>query len=136
MAIWGRENGLNKDDFNWVIEKGDDDQSDLRRRWESAYPNEIAEPIFVTKRDNYPDPKVYRPIRPLEAADLLAYEHLKVHKLLDRKQGEDVYEDELRGPMQRMKNWESVQQWKVLDSASLLVLCENLRIPERIVSSS
>lgn len=131
IAHWGRENGATKDELIWVIEKGDDDQSDLRKRWSIAYPDETVEPIFVKKRDKYPDSKVCRPIRPLEAADLLAYEHLKVHKLLDSKQGEDVYEDELRGPMLRMKEWQSVKQWKVLDSASLVILCEKLRIPER-----
>jgi hypothetical protein len=129
INVWGRKNGI--DDFIWVIEKGDQDQSDLRRRWEIAYPNETVEPIFVKKRDRYPDPKVCRPIRPLEAADLLAYEHLKVHKLLDSKQGEELFEDELRGPMLRMKNWESLRDWRIIDTKSLLVLCEHFQIPER-----
>jgi hypothetical protein len=134
VVVEGKERGWDKNDLIWVIEKGDEDQSDLRKRWDIAYPDAAVSPIFLKKRDKYPNPKECHPIRPFEAADLLAYEHLQVHQLLDERQGRDVFEDELRRPMQRMKNWPSVKKWKVCDCDALERMCEKWGIPIRIVS--
>jgi hypothetical protein len=133
VVVEGKSRGWNKNDLIWVIEKGDEDQGDLRKHWDIAYPDQAVSPIFLKKRDKYPDQKECRPIRPFEAADLLAYEHLQVHRLLDRRQGSDVFEDELRRPMQRMKNWPSVREWKVCDHEAIERLCATFRIPARVI---
>ena len=128
---WAAKQGHLLDDLIWVFERGDQDQSDLRKHWDLVYPDANISPIFCKKRDIYPDRSKSRHIRPFEAADLIAYEHLQVHRLLEKKQGDVVYVDELRRPLQRMKNWPSAQEWHTYDSDSLEKLCSLWKVPAR-----
>jgi hypothetical protein len=131
VVVQGKEKGWNKNELIWVFEKGDEDQNDLRKHWDVAYPDAAVGPIFCKKKDKYPNKSTCLPIRPFEAADLIAYEHLQVHQLLDEKQGGDMYLDELRQPMQRMKSWPSAKDWKVCDFDSLERLCTLWKVPMR-----
>lgn len=131
IVPWAKQNGHDRDELIWVFEKGDEDQNDLRKRWDIAYPNANVSPTFCKKKDFYPDKTTCRYIRPFEAADLIAYEHQQVHRLLEKKQGADLYEDELRRPLQRMNKWNSAKDWKVCDIESLKKLCDLWHIEPR-----
>lgn len=108
---WGRSRDLHRNDFVWLFEKGDIDQHDLRQKWNQAYPDAAVEPIFLKKIDAYPDSNLKKRQRPFEAADLVAYENLKAHKLLDERGDSPVYEEELRKPLQRMVKWPGADKW-------------------------
>jgi hypothetical protein len=131
IVMWAVEQGHDIDDLIWVFEKGDQDQSDLRKHWDLVYPDANVSPIFCKKRDIYPDKDKCRHIRPFEVADLIAYEHLQVHRLLDKKQGEVLYVDQLRRPIQRMRNWPSAKDWHTHDVASLENLCSHWNVQPR-----
>lgn len=131
IVLWAEERGHHKDDLIWVFEKDDQDQSDLRKHWDVAYPEANVSPIFCKKKDTYPDKNKCSHIRPFEAADLIAYENLQVHRLLGEKQGETIYMDELRRPMQRMKSWPGAEFWSVHDYDSLETLCGHWNIQAR-----
>jgi hypothetical protein len=131
IILWANEHGHHFNDLLWVFEKGDQDQSDLRKHWDLAYPDANVSPIFCKKRDIYPDKDGCRQIRPFEAADLIAYEHLQVHRLLEKKQGEVLYVDELRRPLQRMKNWPSAKEWHTYDVTWLEKVCSLSNVQPR-----
>ena len=136
VTIWAEQNGRRKQDLIWVFEKGDEDQNDLEKRWDVAHRGGlIDEPIFCKKVYYDPDKTACRRIRAFEAADLIAYEHLSVHRQLEEKQGADFYEDELSPGMLRMKKWPDAQDWEVCDMASLETLCAHWQVPERPRSS-
>jgi hypothetical protein len=131
IVLWAEKHGHHMDDLIWVFEKGDQDQGDLRKRWDIAYPDASVSPIFCKKKDTYPDRSRCRHIRPFEAADLIAYEHLQVYRQLEVKQGETLYVDELRRPLQRIRNWPSVKEWWVHNHSSLDGLCGKFNVPVR-----
>jgi hypothetical protein len=132
LFAWADKQGHHRKDLTWVFEKGDQDQNDLSKRWNIAYPEADVSPIFLRKKDAYPDRKSIGYIRPFEAADLIAYEHQKAHRLLNTKRGADTYEDELRRELIRMKDtWPSAKEWGVCDQRSLEELCTRLKIPKR-----
>jgi hypothetical protein len=128
---WGNDQGLSHDDFIWLFEKGDEDQNDLRASWDKAYPDALVELLFLKKNDRYPNPEVCKRQRPFEAADLVAYENLKVHKLLDERADIPVFEDELRKPLQRMKAWPGALEWGFFGEEGIARICEKYRIPKR-----
>jgi hypothetical protein len=131
IVNWAQREGHDKNELIWVFEKGDQDQNDLRKRWDIAYPEANVSPLFYKKRAAYPDKNKCKPIRPFEAADLIAFENLQVHRLLLERLGEELYGDELRRPMQRMMKWESAQEWMVHDLDSIEKLCLKWRVPVR-----
>jgi hypothetical protein len=90
-----------------------------------------VKPIFLKKNDNYPDPNISKRQRPFEAADFVAYENLKVHRLLDESGEEPIYEEQLRKPMQRMKNLPGAETWAYFGSEALERICKLNRIPAR-----
>lgn len=130
---WGSESGLSRSDFVWLFEKGDADQSDLRKSWEIAYPDMAVEPIFLKKMDRYPDPNVCKRQRPFEAADFVAYENLKAHALLEVRGDEPLFEHELRRPLQRMKAWPGAEHWGYFGSDGIARVCDRFGIPKRAV---
>jgi hypothetical protein len=74
-----------------------------------------------------------RPVRPFEAADFIAYENLKAN-LKIQQAGGSVFFDELRKPLQRMKDLPGAQKWAVYDERhSLEKLCREWNIPKRPV---
>jgi murein L,D-transpeptidase YcbB/YkuD len=131
---WGESRGVSRDDFVWLFERGDTDQSDLRKHWEKEYPDMMVDPIFLRKKDKYPDPKVCKRQRPFEAADFVAYENLKVHKLLDERGDEPVYDDELRKPIQRMQKWPGASDWGYFGDENIARVCQNYSVPPRIAA--
>ncbi len=127
---WAEGRELLRSDFIWVFEKDDADQNDLRKNWKTAYPD-CLDPIFLKKCDSYPEPGKPKRQRPFEAADLVAYENLKAHKLLDERGNEPVYEDELRKPLQRMKKWPGATDWGYFDADGFARVRARVNIPLR-----
>lgn len=128
---WGEGREILRSDFIWLFEKGDTDQSDLRQCWGKAFPGMAVEPIFLQKKDSYPDTGICKRQRPFEAADFIAYENLKAHRLFDERAGEPVYEDELRKPLQRMKGLPGAQDWGYFDAEGISRICAKFDIPRR-----
>lgn len=128
---WAKQNGHDKAEIIWIFEKGDQDQSDLRKHWNIAYPDGAVEPIFLKKADRCPGQDICKRIRPFEAADFIAYENLKAHKLLD-KSDDDLYLDQLRRPMQRMKeSLAGADKWAFFGAERIGRICCNWEIPAR-----
>ncbi|MGB8478765.1 MAG: hypothetical protein WCE63_07980 [Acidobacteriaceae bacterium] len=128
---WGKERNLSPADFVWLFEKGDLDQGDLRKHWGEVCPDSSVEPIFLKKKDKFPDTGVCKRQRPFEAADLVAYENLKAHRLLDERGDEPVFEDELRRPLQRMKRWPGAPEWGYFGSEGIARVCDRYAIAAR-----
>lgn len=126
---WTESQGHNKNDLIWIFEKGDKDQNDLRKHWDIAYPDAMVEPIFLKKKDNQSGEDI-RPIRPFEAADLIAYENLHAHRLIQKKQGAQVFED-LRKPMQRMFGLPGARQWGYFSEQEMQAACSSWGIALR-----
>lgn len=131
ISNWAKTKSYPWSDFIWVFEKGDTHQDDLKRRWNIAYPNLTVEPIFLKKKDKYPDPKNHRPIRPFEAADLIAYEHLAVHRLLDEAEDGELFEDQVSPALRRMLKLPGAKEWTVSDEEGLHKLINFEKIPHR-----
>jgi hypothetical protein len=136
VVHWAIENNIDNEQFFWVFEKGDEDQDDLKKSWLIATRSGLTDPQFLRKVDEYPKGTVRRRIRPFEAADLIAYENLLIHRLFDEKQGETAYEDELSDVMQRMKKWKDAQTWKWCSVENLTDMCERWKVPLRKEESS
>jgi hypothetical protein len=130
VFAWGKECELSRTDFVWLFEKGDADQHDLRKHWEEAYPGS-QDSIFLKKCDAYPDLSISKRQRPFEAADFVAYENLKAHKLLEERGDEPVYEEDLRKPLQRMKGWPGALDWGHFGREGIIRVCEKYGIPLR-----
>jgi hypothetical protein len=114
-------------DMIWIFEKGDTDQEDLKRRWDY---NQVPDaPIFVQKRDRY-QTRTCRPIRPFEAADLVAYENMQANKLLLREGGE-AYIDQVRAPMRRMAALSGADGWLFASENEIEMICSAWNIPKR-----
>jgi hypothetical protein len=131
VAHWALDRNAGDEQFIWIFEKGDEDQDDLQKCWEIARRSGLSDPQFLQKVDEYPEGNIRRPIRPFEAADLIAYENLLIHRLIDKKLGNIVYEDELSDAMQRIKNWKDAQAWKVCSTDNMAGLCESWGVPKR-----
>jgi len=129
IKLWSNSTGVDWNDFIWLYEKGDQDQNDLRLHWDIAYPDSDNEPIFKWKKDKHLSDECKR-IRPFEAADLLGYENLHAYRLMERKQGEQVFED-LRKPMQRMFGMIGADKWGYFSEKEMLSACERWGIPRR-----
>jgi hypothetical protein len=129
VRTWTNLQGHDKNDSIWIFEKGDRDQSDLRKHWDIAYPDAAVKPIFLKKNDKYLADECRR-IRPFEAADLIGYENLHAHRLIERRQGEQVFED-LRKPMQRMFRMAGADKWGYFSEQEMLSACVDWKIPVR-----
>ena len=127
IVPWAKNHNVER--IAWIFEKGDVDQDDLRKHWETTYPELEVAPIFLKKRDRYPDPSQCRFIRAFEAADLLAYENLQAHKLVMRNV--DVEFGDLRKPMQRMISLPGFHDWGMFNSEDIRSVCEGWKIPTR-----
>lgn len=117
-------------DIVYIFEKGDADQEDVRRCWDSQFPSYGISPIFRNKKDRQPGSEVSAPIRPLEAADLVAYENFKVNSTLE-KHDEDIFFDELRRPLQRLFQLPGAKDWQRAGLDVLAELCSRWKVPER-----
>lgn len=129
VVTWADENNHHKNDLIWIFEKGDQDQNDLRKHWKIAYKDLAVQPIFLNKRDRHLSTEPRR-IRPFEAADLIGYENLQAHRLIDRMQGEQRLGD-LRKTMQRLFKMSGAQGWGYFGESELISACKDWRIPER-----
>ncbi len=125
IVPWCDAQQHDKNKMAWIFEKGDLDQHDLRKRWEIAYPDNDVEPIFLRKKTDSGER-----IRPFEAADLIGYENLLAHRLMERKAGTQIFED-LRKPMQRLSKIKGAELWGYLGEAEMLSLCSTSNIPLR-----
>jgi hypothetical protein len=126
---WAKEQEYAKNDLMWIFEKGDQDQNDLRRHWDIAYPDNEVRPIFLKKQDIYGSDRCRR-IRPFEAADLIGYENLHAHRLIYKKQGTQTFDD-LRRPMQRLFKMNGADKWGYFSETEMLSACSTWRIPSR-----
>jgi hypothetical protein len=126
---WAAKQQHDKNDLIWIFEKGDQDQNDLRKHWDVAYPDQSVEPIFLKKRDVYGS-REPRPVRPFEAADLIGYENLLAHRLLAEKMGTQVFSD-LRIPMRRLSKVSGGHLWGYLGEEEILSACAISNIPLR-----
>jgi hypothetical protein len=131
VVHWAVDNDISNEQFLWIFEKGDEDQNDLEKCWNIARISGLSDPIFLRKVDEYPKGNARRRIHPFEAANLIAYENLLIHRLLDEKQDGIAYEDELTEVMQRMKNWKDAQIWKMCNTDNLANMCEKWQVPRR-----
>jgi hypothetical protein len=126
---WAEEQQHNKNNLIWIFEKGDQDQNDLRKHWDIAYPDRFVDPIFLKKQDAYGS-KESRRIRPFEAADFIGYENLLAHRLIVKKGGDQVFSD-LRKPMQRLSKINGGDLWGYLREAEIVSLCSMSNIQLR-----
>jgi len=130
IVDWAKKEQHSKNDLAWVFEKGDRDQNDLRKHWNIAYPEATVDPIFLSKSDKHPGHDAVRSIRPFEAADFIAYENLQAHRLIEKKQGSQIFED-LRVPMQKMFEFPGADKWGYLSGREMLSMCSEWGIPSR-----
>jgi hypothetical protein len=129
VSIWSREANINWNQIVWVFEKGDQDQNDLRKNWNTMYPDSSVDPIFRSKREKVSDTE-FRYVHPFEAADFIAYEHLLAHRLIDRMNS-DVAFAQLRKSMQRMRCLPGANRWGYYYQAEIESLCRRWRLEER-----
>ncbi len=129
VTRWAKTQGIDKRDLIWIYERGDQDQNDLRKHWDIAYPDGAVDPIFLKKKDAYLS-DAPRYIRPFEAADLIGYENLHAHRLIRRKQGNQVFSD-LRRPMQRLMKMNGADEWGYFGEADIQRACAEWGIPLR-----
>ncbi len=98
---WCRENRVNAP-VEYVFEQGDPNQNMLRT---IAKVDHLPEPIFRPKIDDDPQ----RTVRPLQAADLLAYEIVKGYR--------DVGKRPLREPLKRLER--TTHDWGIYDESNI-----------------
>jgi hypothetical protein len=127
---WAAKSGYPADEIAYIFEKGDTDQADVVRCWESQFPSYRLSPIFLRKTDKQPGSEVCTPIRPFEAADLIAYENLRANKTIEI-QGGDIFFDELRKPIQRLFNLPGAREWRRADLGEMEAICSRFRVAER-----
>jgi len=130
VVIWGREQGYDRNEFIWLFEKGDQDQDDLKKHWEIAYPDAAIEPKFLRKHDKYLSAETRR-IRPFEAADLIGYENLLAHRKLSGPDLPLISIEELRKPMQRLLRMAGGDKWGYISEREILGYCDKYKIPTR-----
>jgi hypothetical protein len=112
------------------LKRGDQDQNDLRKHWNIAYPDAAIKPIFLKKVDKYLSEKSRR-IRPFEAADLIGYENLLTHKRLDKLGRDTIPFEDLRKPMQRLSRMPGADKWGYFSKLEMLSTCQKWSIPAR-----
>lgn len=130
IVSWATDAAYHKNDIVWVFEKGDTDQRDLKARWDRMYPDLGVQPILCRKSDNFPDRSCFSPIRAFEAADLIAYENLQVHKALQRESGL-IHVDQLRKPLKRMESLPGAKHWGFFGQQHLQDLCSKYAVDSR-----
>jgi hypothetical protein len=123
--------GYRREDIVYFFEKGDTDQNELREEWKHSIGSLRVEPIFLEKCDSYPSGSPRKRIRQFEAGDLIAYENLKANNKIIESEGGDVFFDELRKPMQRMKGLPGAEGWLFCNYANLEDICQRWQIPLR-----
>jgi hypothetical protein len=134
IGPWARGASYDPDAIAYVFEKGDIDQSDLPRCWESQFPHMRIKPVFFKKSDKYPDPTI-RPIRPFEAADLIAYENHKANIQLEDRQEGTVDLNELRYPLQMLlQRLPGAKQWRYSRASNIEKACSRYHVGLRPVA--
>jgi hypothetical protein len=126
---WAISRGHDPKRIAYIFEKGDADQSDVSRCWKAQFPEYEISPVFLKKRDRHPDPKACGPIRPFEAADLIAYENFRANIAAD--EDGNVYRDQLRGSFLRMENLPGAEGWAFQRKAEIGQICSHWRVPLR-----
>jgi hypothetical protein len=122
IGPWARGVSYDPDGISYIFEKGDTDQGDLSKCWERLFPQMRINPVFYKKRDRHPNPDVCPPIRPFEAADLIAYENHKGNVALKGK--DSVFLDELRQPLQRLlTNLPGAKAWLYSRASEMEAVC-------------
>lgn len=82
------------------------------------------------KADDYPKVQWIRPIRPFEAADLIAYEYFRINSRLANGDGR-AFIDELRKPAQRLIKLNGSETWGIVERHQMAQLCELCKVPRR-----
>jgi hypothetical protein len=127
---WARASQLDAGGIAYIFEEGDTDQSDVSRCWRALFAEYNVSPIFLKKVDRFPGSEISAPIRPFEAADLVAYENLKANKSVENNRGTLPFE-KLRRPMQRMSKLPGAAEWRLFDLRDLAATCEAYLVPRR-----
>jgi hypothetical protein len=107
------------------------DQDQLRNEWRRNIPTLRVDAIFLEKCDSYPPGSPEKRIRQFVAGDFIAYENLKANNRIVEREGGDVFFDELRKPMQRMKQLPGADGWRFLDFSHMEDLCQRWQVPLR-----
>lgn len=133
IAEWAAAAGYGRGVVDYLFEKGDNDQDNLRACWTNLIPAFNAEPMLLKKLDSYPTGYSPGRIRAFEAADLIAYENLKANmKIMEG--GGSAFMHELRKPVQRMRNLPGSDKWRAIDKTdNLQRVCQMWNIPPRTV---
>jgi hypothetical protein len=132
---WARKMSVNPNNIRYIFEKGDADQTDLGRCWDSSFPDFMADPIFLGKWAKHPGSNVCAQIRPFEATDLIAYENYKANIVLERSGGEAFLSD-LRKPIQRLRGLPGAENWRICNTQDLEKICVDFQVTRRPVASS
>lgn len=106
----------------------DSEPVENRLFWDTQFPEYEISPVFFKKRDRHPDSTACVPIRPFEAADLIAYENYRAN--ISAEDG-NVYLDQLRGSFLRMEDLPGAQGWGFARGAELEEICRLWRVPIR-----
>jgi hypothetical protein len=126
---WARNSAYAPNEIEYIFEKGDADQNDVSRCWDSQFSDYSLSPIFLKKTDKHPGSQVSAPIRPFEAADLIAYENLKGNLKIENQ--DRVYFDELRKPLQKLLGLPGAKEWKYSGLREMEAVCLTYGVPER-----
>jgi hypothetical protein len=127
---WTRMARCNPREIGYIFEKGDPDQADVQRCWEELYPDAGIRPLFLRKVDRLPSSEDLAPIRPFEAADLVAYENHKANIRIEGRGG-TLFLDELRKPMQRLFHLPGAKEWRYSNVGDLEKVCMDFRVSVR-----
>lgn len=119
-------------DIEYVFEKGDTDQSDFRRVWPKKFPT-YEEPIFRKKRDAESPSSIVKPIRPFEAADLIAYEYLRANATIEdaESRGERPSWAAMRKAFPRLMQLPGARTWRYFSPGDLAATCHTFSVQSR-----
>jgi hypothetical protein len=132
---WAKTTSYAASDVAYHFEKGDVDQADVARCWKSQFNDYRLSPVFLKKTDRHPGSAVCAPIRPFEAADLIAYENFKCNIKREGRQEGAVFLDELRKPLQRLLNLPGAKDWLYSRTSEIEAVCSLYGVAERGSSS-
>lgn len=126
VYTWMQETGCSRESVEFILEKGDEDQTRLRKWLEEQIG---VTPIFLPKLAN--DGEHPQPTTPLQAADLVAWEHQKLVVEWDKA---GAQAQELRKSLAELKK--TPFDWGAYTRADLVKLCEKNGLPRRRITGA
>jgi len=127
---WAKHKRQEPRDIVYIFEKGDVDQDDVRRCWDSQFLSYGISPIFLKKEDKLPASEACAPIRPFEAADLITYENFKANMTIEGRP-EEIFFNALRKPLQRLYQLPGAKEWQRFELGELEAVCSRYNVSER-----